>query len=428
MDPNVKLLLQRWLIDEPVLYRIICTHEICENKKMGCSVRCGEGKIEYNPSIIANMTYGVVNELFKTEALRIVLKHPYDRQPDCCNKRSCLIGSSLVLGDNDQFDNIDMPIPSSYGFDCGLSFEQYTYRVQDLEDAAILSSVTSLSDGMGFSNNGNGMFDEGEIFIEGSEKSFGKGKENESFDVKVSLTKDTRLQGLHKTNQQQNYIDQSELWREDPLMQCTVDNAIEEIKNSGCGWGSLSANIVEQILASTEAKIDYRKVLSGFRSTILSSKRHLTRMRPNRRSGFETMGSIRRYDTKLLVGVDVSGSVTSDSLRHFFSIIGRLFKYGIEKIDVAQFDCSITNVTSFEKVEKKIDIRGRGGTDFQPVVDYAATNQYDGLIIFTDGYAPEPNIINLGGCKLAWVCDSKRNFEVNSKWMKKQGRCCFVEA
>ena len=54
-------------------------------------------------------------------------------------------------------------------------------------------------------------------------------------------------------------------------------------------------------------------------------------------------------------------------------------------------------------------------------------NQYDGLIIFTDGEAPEPEVKKLRGCRIAWVCDSESNFNKSSKWMKKQGRCCYVE-
>ena len=444
MDVNVKKLLQRWLIDEPALYRVLCTHEICENKRIKCDVRCGEGKIEYNPERILNKSYNKVNELFRAEAIRILLRHPYDRQPDCCNKKSSLVGSNLVLGDNYSFDEIIMPNPSEYGFDSGLSFEQYSFRIQDLYYDLEDFSHSRTSD----------TEDSDEIIVdvdrlESSDSTFtidreGKANNPESDtqtsnsiditenvgidqnDDSVASSKEaSKIQSRRGSLPKDN--NQSDLWQENPLMQCAIDNVIEEIKNSGWGGGCISSNHVEENLASTKAKIDYRKVLAGFRSSILSSKRHLTRMRPNRRSGFDNMGSIRRYDTKLLVGVDVSGSVASDSLRHFFSIISRLFKYGIEKVDVIQFDCDIKEISSFEKAEKTIRIVGRGGTCFQPVVDYAAMNQYDGLIIFTDGEAPEPEVKKLRGCRIAWVCDSESNFNKSSKWMKKQGRCCYVE-
>lgn len=45
---------------------------------------------------------------------------------------------------------------------------------------------------------------------------------------------------------------------------------------------------------------------------------------------------------------------------------------------------------------------GRGGTDFQEVIDYYKEHkEYDGLIIFTDGYAPIPKIPP--NRKILWV-------------------------
>ena len=79
-----------------------------------------------------------------------------------------------------------------------------------------------------------------------------------------------------------NNGDIAQLWEEDSLMSCAVDVAVDEIESNNA-WGSLAGTISDMILANTKAKIDYRKVLAGFRSSILSTKRHLTRMRPNRR-------------------------------------------------------------------------------------------------------------------------------------------------
>ena len=45
--------------------------------------------------------------------------------------------------------------------------------------------------------------------------------------------------------------------------------------------------------ASTRSRINWRNVLSGFRASILSSVRKLTRMRPNRRTGFDKKTSFR---------------------------------------------------------------------------------------------------------------------------------------
>jgi predicted metal-dependent peptidase len=212
------------------------------------------------------------------------------------------------------------------------------------------------------------------------------------------------------------------------MMSCTIDAIVEDIESSGAGWGSLAGNLAETIIANTKAKIDYRKTLTGFRASILSSKRHLTRMRPNRRSGFENMGSIRRFDTNLLIAVDVSGSISDEVLTHFYSVIGRIFKYGIEHVDVVQFDCSLSEVQAFEKAKKRVEIVGRGGTSFQPIFDFVQKNfKYDGLIIFTDGDAPKPKKPKRFKTKVVWVCEDEKAYQKHKSWMKETGRCCFVQ-
>lgn len=105
--------------------------------------------------------------------------------------------------------------------------------------------------------------------------------------------------------------------------------------------GTVAGKLQGLIKASLKVDMDYRKMLSLFKTSVISSRRRLTRMRPNRRSGFDAMGSRYELSTNLLIAVDVSGSVTDKSLQFFFSVINRLFKYGVEKLDVLQFDAQI---------------------------------------------------------------------------------------
>jgi len=139
------------------------------------------------------------------------------------------------------------------------------------------------------------------------------------------------------------------------------------------------------------------------------------------------MGSIRRFDTKLLVAVDVSGSISSEALSYFYGVVNSAFKYGFEAIDVVQFDCGITKIQSLKKIMREVTALGRGGTSFQEPVDYANENDYDGLLILTDGYAPEPTIPDGMHCKIIWVCQDKNCYDTHHSWMEKLGRVCTME-
>ena len=64
---------------------------------------------------------------------------------------------------------------------------------------------------------------------------------------------------------------------------------------------------------------------------------------------------------------------------------------------------------SFTKKASKVDIVGRGGTCFYPVIEMADEKRYDGLIVFTDGYAPFPDKPKT---RMLWaVCEQDRDVQ-----------------
>ena len=190
--------------------------------------------------------------------------------------------------------------------------------------------------------------------------------------------------------------------------------------------------MIELIKKAAEGRIDFRSALRGFRATILSQKRRLTRMRPSRRFGFEQMGS--RYDfvTRILVAVDTSGSVGSEELGRYFNIITTFFKYGIQQVDVLMFDWDIQgDVMKLDEAKKRkqeFKVQGRGGTNFQAPVDYLAKHpDYDGMIVITDGYAPVPEIPPHCRAKLLWIIDNEASYQRNGKAFRKTGRVCLMQ-
>ena len=81
-------------------------------------------------------------------------------------------------------------------------------------------------------------------------------------------------------------------------------------------------------------------------------------------------------------------------LTRMLGMINRIFKQGIEQIDVIQFDYDLHGEPiSIKKCIKQFEILGRGGTNFQVPADYYMEHsEYDGLIYITDGEAPNPKI------------------------------------
>ena len=384
MKDRITSILERWFLQEPALFQVLCSHELAENTQMACPVRSGRRRIEYNPDFLREMTDAGLDEALRTEAVRILLKHPYERKPDGCSRQAIALGSNVVVGDNYQYGAFRIETPADFDLPSGMAYEWYSRKIQEQLPAS--------------EGSGDGEGDDKDDARDGG----GNGGGSPEADRRRDL---------------------SELWDEDDLTVALINGIIE-----GCtSWGSLAGAFAEQLKASTRAKINWRNVFSGFRASILSSRRKLTRMRPNRRTGFENMGSIRRFDTRLLVAVDVSGSISSESLSYFYGVINSAFRYGFEAIDVIQFDCGVRVVQNLKKVMREVIAVGRGGTSFQEPIEYAHEHDYDGLLILTDGYAPEPWIPDGMRCKIIWVCQDKHCYERHHHWMEKSGRVCTIE-
>lgn len=373
MQERYTHILERWFITEPPLFSVLCLHELVQNAQMSCPLRSGRKKLEYNPDIVREMSDDGLEEALRAEAVRLLLKHPYERRPEGCSQKAMGLGSNLVVGDNYKHPRFRIETPEDFGLKTGMSYEWYARMVE----------LQNESGGQG----GDDGDDDGQ-------------------------------QGMSDKHR-----DLAELWDEDEL---TVQ-MINEVINTTKSWGSLGGNFAELLQASVKAKINWRNIFAGFRASIISSKRKLTRMKPNRRTGFENMGSVRRFDTKLLVAVDVSGSISTESLKYFYGVINSAFRYGFESIDVIQFDCGVRAVHNLKKVIKDVAIVGRGGTSFQEPIDYAHENGYDGLVVLTDGYAPEPTIPDGFKTGILWVCENESCLKQHKKWMEKTGRACVMQ-
>ena len=376
MQERYTHILERWFITEPPLFQVLCIHELVQNTHMCCPLRSGRKKLEYNPEIVREMSDDALEEALRAEAVRLLLKHPYERRPEGCSQKAMGLASNLVIGDNYKHPRLRIETPQDRGLKSGMNYEWYARAVEMMPDEPDC-------------RNSNGSTEE-------------DGGDSPSSNI---------------------YRDLAELWDEDEL---TVQ-MINEVINSTKSWGSLGGNFAELLQASLKAKINWRNIFAGFRASIISSKRKLTRMRPNRRTGFDNMGSIRLFDTKLLVAVDVSGSISTESLKYFYGVINSAFRYGFESIDVIQFDCGVRTVDNLKKVIKDVAVIGRGGTSFQEPIDYAHEKGYDGLVILTDGYAPEPDIPEGFKTGILWVCENESCLSHHKEWMEKSGRTCVMQ-
>jgi predicted metal-dependent peptidase len=106
----------------------------------------------------------------------------------------------------------------------------------------------------------------------------------------------------------------------------------------------------------------------------------------------------------ILVAIDTSGSVSKSELVEFLQEIHHIHKTGND-VTIIQCDTAISHVGKYTPGED-YKVHGRGGTSFQPVIDYynEHMNKISCLIYFTDGEAPAP--VDARG-NILWVVSSK---------------------
>ena len=380
---------EQWFLTEPVFFAVYCSHCLTMNANILCPLRTGKGRIEYNPTVIDALQDNQLKDLLKVEMIRILLQHPYARQPLGCQPMMLQTASDMVISPAYKFSWVDLAKPEDFGLPAEQHYEWYANRLNEIN----LTPVPSLTPNP--SPRGEGNFKG-----EGSENQEGDGGE-------ASYTS---------------------LWEEDQFQARQITDLVQ----STTQWGSLPGNMVELIKKAAEGKIDYRGALRTFRSSILSQKRRLTRMRPSRRFGFEQMGSHYDFTTRLLIAIDTSASVGSEELGRYFRIITTFFKYGIQEIDVLMFDDEVQGepitFTEAKKNKQEFKVRGRGGTNFQAPVDYVKEHpNYDGLIIITDGCAPTPDVPPFLRTKLLWVIDNESSYKQYYESLRKTGRVCLMQ-
>lgn len=139
--------------------------------------------------------------------------------------------------------------------------------------------------------------------------------------------------------------------------------------------------IVEEI---KPAKFDWRGYIRRFTgiSTHVFTKK--IRRKENRR--FDANPGLKiKMKQHMLLAIDTSGSVSNDELTEFMGEIHHIYKAGVE-ITIIQCDTQIKSIESY-KGKNQIEVKGRGGTEFDPVLEYynANTKKYTSLVYFTDG-------------------------------------------
>jgi predicted metal-dependent peptidase len=139
--------------------------------------------------------------------------------------------------------------------------------------------------------------------------------------------------------------------------------------------------IIEEIV---KPKFDWRGFIRRF--TGVSTKVFTKKIRRKENRRFDANPGLKvKMRQHMLLAIDTSGSVSDDELKEFMSEIYHIYKCGVD-ITIVQCDTTIKSIEPY-KGKFEMAVQGRGGTEFDPVLEYFNENQkkYTSLVYFTDG-------------------------------------------
>jgi predicted metal-dependent peptidase len=169
---------------------------------------------------------------------------------------------------------------------------------------------------------------------------------------------------------------------EKQLQKVLSDAKEQTVKKRGNVPGEIEGVIViEQIVAP---KFDWRGYIRRF--TGVSTKVFTKKIRRKENRRYEENPGLKiKMRQHMLLAIDTSGSVSNTELQEFMGEIHHIYKAGVD-VTIMQCDTSIRSIEAY-KGKNEINVVGRGGTEFDPVLDYYNANQkkYTSLVYFTDG-------------------------------------------
>lgn len=200
-------------------------------------------------------------------------------------------------------------------------------------------------------------------------------------------------------------FDDHDGWKENEVADERVRAKVREIDINDL-WGDISQAEREMILAAQVKRINWRNKIRVWFGNLAWKFRQSTRKKPNRRTGYMHPGSKKLFMDRWLVAADTSGSVDAKLLSQWLGVVNQLADE--MPIDFMQFDCEKTeDPKPYDHRQLKLEFKGRGGTNFQPVIDIVEKQRYKGVMILTDGEAAAPT--RPRSSKVLWVLPEGHN-------------------
>ena len=387
----------------------------------GVLAKDGEALFFWNPRFLAGLTADEVMGLLKHECYHLVFEHTTTRKHD----PHIIWNYATDLAINSLIDENELP---DGGLIPGKAFTPLTpEQIEQMGDKAaerynmVSQKIASFPREMHSEWYFAELMKDPEVkeAIESGEKLNGKSLAEALADGDVKIDEDGNLvdqdgnpvtlvpgsgddagmdshAGWDKLSEEQREILKGKIKQafEDAVKQCDGSNS----------WGSVGAEMQKKLRKMVSKEIPWQAVLKNFVGMTRRADRSSNVRRLNRKYPAIHPGTHRNYRASIAVYLDQSGSVSDSDLHLLASELDNLS----DRVEFTLFNFDTSVDTDSERTIKKgqtvyLDRTRCGGTCFRCVQEHANANKkrFDGYLVLTDGYAPDPKGHNK--LKRGWV-------------------------
>jgi len=381
-------LIKKMMIEEPFYGFLLTTVEKEFSDKVPTAAVCFDSQM--NARLVVNKNYfdkfsdTEKLAILKHEMMHLAFKHPVMRDSFPDNTRFNIAADLEVNGYISGLPP-GVLLPSDYGLNPRQGTAYY-YSVLTANSTGSQGPGNNNTGGAGSSGNSNSQSDS-----QGNQQNGSSSKKPEGKD----------LLDDHSLWEQVDCTDK-ELANE--LINNKLLTAAESVKGRGIIPGEMQS-IIADLQKPLKRVFDWKRMLRRFIGNAYDEKKKSSRRKESRRFA-GSCGSKHMKKSRVLVGIDTSGSVSNEELHEFVSELTYMYKAGTE-IYVLECDAFIHKKYWFKPGHIK-GVTGRGGTSFDPVVNYYREHykQFDTLIYLTDGEAPYSHLKIPQG-NMLWVISSR---------------------
>ncbi len=367
-------ILLKFLLNEPFFATIIRSMRKVRTESIptaGVSYEDGAMILYWNPTFVSELEVNKVFGLLKHECYHLIRKHVTDRK----QKPHLEWNIATDLAINSDIPTDELP-------ECGLiPGKKNVLKVEDKKKLSEerIKSIEKFSD-----------------FIE----SMPPQKASEWYMARIQENKDIKdiIEDLYgnKVVAVLDEHDNSELsGAEKAIADQKVKEILDNAKNTANkrGWGSVSYSVRSEVEKATQSEFDWERAFKYFCGSKLKNNYFKTQRRLNRKYPYIHPGRKARKTSHIAIYIDQSGSVGSDSLSRFGTLLEQLSK--THTFTFYYFDALVDeeSKTTWKKGKSANFGRGlSGGTCFNAVENHfrKIKKDYDGYVVMTDGFASKP--------------------------------------